>query len=229
MIKFFALRNVAALLAKLGVKTTCKTCGKEIYVTKSDFEKSESKNFFCSQSCSAKYSNSHRVVEKEHKIHTSIAIRKRLTKHDEIGVYVPYKIMRKIRRKCPKCGETPCGHKEICTSGLLGRPINLQNIGFDLSTIGTEDFMPEYYRCKTYIEALYHEQDLSYIEIMNNHSIKNERSIANIFQFFKIEPKSQKDAMFLRFLGHQTKQKYGRKTWLSYKLGREFVSLSLNL
>lgn len=229
MIKFFALRNVAALLAKLGVKTTCKTCGKEIYVTKSEYEKSESKNFFCCHSCSATYTNAHRVITEEHKLHTSISTRKYISQHNEFGVYVPYRIMRQLRRKCSKCGETPCTHKDICNSGLLGRPINLQNIGFDLSTIGTKNFIPEYYRCKTYIEALYHEQDLSYIEIMNNHSIKNERSIANIFQFFKIEPKSQKDAMFLRFLGHQTKQKYGRKTRLSYKLGRQFVSLSFNL
>ena len=42
------------------VTVKCEECGKEFKILKSDYNKSETKHFFCNNSCAAKYNNKHR-------------------------------------------------------------------------------------------------------------------------------------------------------------------------
>lgn len=77
------------------VTVKCRNCGKEKKILKSDFNKSQEKNFFCNHSCSAEYNNKKRVLK------TSIFC-------NEKGV--PCK---KGYNKCPICGEL-----KFCTSKL---------------------------------------------------------------------------------------------------------------
>ena len=46
------------------VNVVCTQCGKKINVTQSSYNKSKTKRFFCSNSCSAKYNNAHRTTKK---------------------------------------------------------------------------------------------------------------------------------------------------------------------
>lgn len=45
---------------KTGYNLTCKSCGNNIYIIKNKYDKSITKNFFCSRSCSISYSNKHK-------------------------------------------------------------------------------------------------------------------------------------------------------------------------
>lgn len=58
-------------------ETVCTQCGKKITVSDNDFRKSETKRFFCSRSCAAKYNNKLRQVSDEQRAKTSAALRNR--------------------------------------------------------------------------------------------------------------------------------------------------------
>lgn len=47
-----------------GIALKCEQCGKDIIVRNSDYNRSVTKHFFCSHSCSAKYNNEHRTLKK---------------------------------------------------------------------------------------------------------------------------------------------------------------------
>ena len=170
------------------IKTTCSHCGKEIIITKNVYEKSETKHFFCNHSCSASYSNSHRNITEEHKEKISNTTRK---KYKEKTGFSSHKEKKQAERVCKVCGQNICQHPEICSSHLFVSSTNLKNIGFDISTIGSLDIYTEYNKIQKYLFELYHIRNLSYIDIMNTHHIKSERSITNLFKFFKIEAKDE--------------------------------------
>ena len=44
------------------IKVECSECGKTISITRSVYDRSKTKRFFCNHSCSAKFNNTHRVV-----------------------------------------------------------------------------------------------------------------------------------------------------------------------
>ena len=58
-------------------ETVCTQCGKKITVSDNDFRKSETKRFFCSRSCAAKYNNKLRQVSDEQRAKTSATLRNR--------------------------------------------------------------------------------------------------------------------------------------------------------
>lgn len=45
------------------IKVECKECGKEKEIPLSEYNRSSTKNFFCNNSCAAKYNNKHRKVQ----------------------------------------------------------------------------------------------------------------------------------------------------------------------
>ena len=178
------------MLAKLGVKTTCKTCGKEIYVTKSEFEKSESKNFFCCSSCSVTYTNSHRVITEEH--HQKLS--KILNEHRYI-----HNTSTKRLQVCKICGEQHCQHPKICKSKFFDNPRNLIKLGFDINAVGSLDVYREFYRVKQVLEEEYHHNQKSIPTLMKQYGIPSERSFKWIFNFFGIESRTRGESISLAY------------------------------
>jgi|SRR5579862_4787783 len=56
----FCGSNCRVAATKSGIYTKCANCDTPIYVRKSIYLKSKSKNFFCNQSCGATYNNTHK-------------------------------------------------------------------------------------------------------------------------------------------------------------------------
>lgn len=56
----FCSKKCLSLSRRMRIKVKCKQCGKEIEITNRIYEKSKSKNFFCSKSCAAYYNNAHK-------------------------------------------------------------------------------------------------------------------------------------------------------------------------
>lgn len=70
------------------IEVECKKCGKRLRILKGDYNKNETKNFFCSHSCSASYNNSNRIRKKIEKAHEN--------------------------SKCPICGKAKYYTSELC-------------------------------------------------------------------------------------------------------------------
>jgi hypothetical protein len=51
---------------KSGIRTSCFTCGAEVYKSLTDQRKSRSKHFFCNKSCQTKWRNSQVYIGKNH-------------------------------------------------------------------------------------------------------------------------------------------------------------------
>lgn len=49
------------------VTVSCKNCGKEFDILRGEYNKNETKNFFCSHSCSASFNNKNRTIVRKHK------------------------------------------------------------------------------------------------------------------------------------------------------------------
>lgn len=75
------------------VTVKCEECGKELKILKGDYNKSETKHFFCNNSCAAKYNNKHR----ERKINDVVWI------------------VKKGYDKCPICGKLKFYKSELCS------------------------------------------------------------------------------------------------------------------
>lgn len=179
------------------IKTTCSHCSKEIIITKNVYEKSETKHFFCNHSCSASYSNSHRIITDEHKENISNTTRK---KYKEKTGFSSSKEKKQAERVCKICGQNICQHPEICKSNFLRNIINLKKIGFNLEVIGTKDIYQEYYRIQRQIFELYHIKQLSILELQNLYEIKSERTLELLFKFLKIETRDKSTAQVLAVL-----------------------------
>ena len=74
------------------VEVKCEECGKVIRILKSDYKKSETKHFFCDNSCAAKYNNKHR--------------RRKTNDITWVG--------KKGYNKCPICGKLKYYKSELC-------------------------------------------------------------------------------------------------------------------
>lgn len=95
--------------AKKFVKTKCAKCGKELIIEESVYNRSKSKNFFCSISHSAAFNNPKRIVTEETKEKISKGVRKYLGLDTELE--------RKEKRfydKCPQCGKRKYKKSELC-------------------------------------------------------------------------------------------------------------------
>lgn len=75
----------------------CENCGKEKRILKGEYNKSETKKFFCNNSCSAKYNNKNRVIE------TDIIWKC----NDNVKTKRGY-------NKCPICGELKYYTSKLC-------------------------------------------------------------------------------------------------------------------
>lgn len=85
------------------IETTCKLCGEKIFVMKNVYDKSKTKNFFCSKSCAATYNNTHktkgnRVSKLEIYLQTklqelypslSFLFNDKTTINSELDIYIP--------------------------------------------------------------------------------------------------------------------------------------------
>lgn len=78
------------------ITVKCENCGKELRILKGEYNKSETKHFFCDNSCAAKYNNSHRE-----------------RKESDI-VWVGEK-KKKGYNKCPICGKLKYYKSELCS------------------------------------------------------------------------------------------------------------------
>lgn len=68
-------------------KVYCEQCGKEFEITNFTYKRSKTKRFFCSRSCSAKYTNSHRdKPTEETKKKTSESLRKYYKENGRVRV-----------------------------------------------------------------------------------------------------------------------------------------------
>lgn len=194
------------------IKTNCTYCGKEITVKKNVYEKSETKHFFCNNSCRASYTNSHRVITEEHKKKIS-DINKQ--KYKEKTGFSTRKEKKQAERVCKVCGQNICLHSKICKSNIFKNSINLINLGFDISKIGSVEVYSEYIRIQKYLFNLYHIQGMSYLDIMKRHNIKSEHSMTVLFNFFNIERRTISEANTLATLNgklNQSEFKYQYKT-----------------
>ena len=72
------------------ITVKCENCGEKIRISKGDYNKSETKHFFCDSSCAAKYNNKHRK-------------RKTNDENKKSGY-----------NKCPICGELKYYKSELC-------------------------------------------------------------------------------------------------------------------
>lgn len=203
------------MLAKLGVKTTCKTCGKEIYVTKSEFEKSESKNFFCCHSCSATYTNAHREITEEHNQSALASTRRKREPNDS-------KI--KEAKVCKICGETHCQNPKICKSNFFYKPVNILKLGFDMNTVGSPDVYKEVSRIKQILEQEYIIKRKSIPMLMKQYGIASERTFEKLFNFFDIKSRSRSEALSIAYyrgdvkLPEVIRYKHGwHTTWENHK------------
>lgn len=75
----------------------CENCGKEKRILKGEYNKSETKKFFCNNSCSAKYNNKNRVIET-----------------DIIWEYNDNVKTKRGYNKCPICGELKYYTSKLC-------------------------------------------------------------------------------------------------------------------
>lgn len=165
------------------IKTNCTQCGKEITIQRHIYEKSTSKHFFCSHSCSASFTNTKRNIANRHKTKTSNA-----------------KEEKYVQRQCKICGQNKCEFPEICKSKFFHITTNLEKIGFDVNSIGSKDVYQEYYRIQKQIFDLYHIEQLSMLDIQKIYEIKSERTLELLFKFLNIETRSFSDAQVLVIL-----------------------------
>lgn len=135
----------------------CKCCGCVL-----NYEKRGSS--FCSKSCAARYNNLHRdkaVYEKQrttllntikHKSPTIIHKENISTKIDKSKETHIKKIKPKY---CKYCGaiKGQCKNSWVCSKFQLFK--TLQKFGFDMSVIGTEQVVDEFYRVRSIIENFY--------------------------------------------------------------------------
>lgn len=200
----------------------CKTCGKEKLITQKEYDNSETKNFFCSHTCSASYSNTHREITEEHKQNTSktfqekyksktgFSSRKELLKSRRKIVIKPssHKDKTKILSAkenytwcCPVCGRTlheECLHPHICKSGYLRQKSpKLQLLGFDMSKKGTKEIYDEYFNLKERMFDLYHNQRKTLTEIVNMYGFNDPKFLTLLFKWLDISVRTLSEA------GHQ--------------------------
>lgn len=196
----------------------CKTCGKEKLITQKEYDNSETKNFFCSHTCSAIYSNSHREITEEHKQKTSKTFQEKYktktgfhSRNEMLKSYRKGNLVNKSNKKisfkeeyvwcCPVCGRTiheECIHPHICKSGYLRQKSpKLQLLGFDMSKKGTKEIYDEYFNLKERMFDLYHNQKKTLTEIVNMYEFNDPKFLTLLFQWLDIPVRTLSEA------GHQ--------------------------
>lgn len=91
---------------RTSIQCNCENCGKEIKVTKSVYNKSKTKHFFCSKSCSATYNNSKRPpVSDEQKKKCSESLKKFYGTTDVLKVEKNNNKNKRKIRICNVCGK----------------------------------------------------------------------------------------------------------------------------
>ena len=114
----------------------CKNCGKIL-----PFIKREST--YCNQSCAATHTNKVRGPRSEE---TKAKIKKTMESRHDPAKKIKY---------CKQCGaiKGQCKDSWVCSKFQLFK--TLQKFGFDMSVIGTERVIDEFYRVRSEIEAFY--------------------------------------------------------------------------
>lgn len=114
----------------------CKNCGKIL-----PFEKRHST--YCNQSCAATYTNKLRGARSEE---TKTKIRNTILSKQDPNKKIKY---------CKQCGAVKgqCKDSWVCSKFQIFK--TLQKFGFDMSVIGTENVVNEFYRVRAIIENFY--------------------------------------------------------------------------
>jgi hypothetical protein len=175
----------------------CSYCGKDIEVRQHEHKNSLSKLFFCNSSCACSYTNKHRTITEEHKKKTSETYKR---KYKEQTGFSSRKEMLKEIRKCSVCGQNVCLHPNICKSRLFVDKINLLKIGFDLSLLETVEIYREYFRVKEYLESLYYDKGMSFLDIKTYFNIKHNNNVSKVLDFFNIKRRTVSDGLSIAFL-----------------------------
>ena len=183
--------------AKGNVKVLCSNCGAELQIPTNSYNKSKTKNFFCNHSCAASYTNKYRLVSEEQKKKVS-ETHKNIFK-EKTG-FSSRKEKLKSEHICKICGNNSCSRPEICKSKIFCDTTNIEKLGFDISTIGTENVYSEYDRIQKYLFHLYHIKLMSYTDIMKLHNIKCLYSMTKLFRNFNIEARTISDSVILSIL-----------------------------
>jgi hypothetical protein len=133
---------------------------------------------FCSHSCSAKFSNSHRILSEETKNKIKLTI---LNK----------KLNAPVKIKCCKiCGQEICKNKEICKH-MFNWFNNLICFGFNNKLLGTINVYQEYYKIKDLILKEYFDNNLSPNEIAIKYQYdKKFENILHILKSFGIKTRN---------------------------------------
>jgi len=109
-------------------QVNCLTCGKEITITRSQEKNSKSGKFFCGHTCSAKHSNSRRILDEKSKIKTSQSLIKYYKNNVSSKKFVSnskiyYRIPKaRVKIPCMICGKIFKQHTdEKCCSKKCGQ------------------------------------------------------------------------------------------------------------
>lgn len=140
----------------------CLYCGK--LVTKHSSEAKRYPNFFCSCSCAASYNNKIRIRKK----------------------YKSSSTFRKKLKRCNVCGQLQCNYPNICKIGLLKNPVNLQKLGFNISTIGSPRVYDEWNKLGDILRQLYVQENYSITDIQRKFDIKSSRTVQLLLIHFNI-------------------------------------------
>lgn len=188
----------------------CMNCGKELQISQSEYDNSNSKHFFCNTSCAATYNNSHREITEEHKKKTSKTLRNNYkkktgfyTREEKIkaegGVYYKYTGSQKYKIKnirCKICGQKECIYPKICHSQhLTKKNYALENIGFDYSKLGSFEIYDEYFKIQYKLYDEYYNNFNSMNEIIEKYNLKDTHSLYNLFKFLQIKTRTVSEGL----------------------------------
>ena len=102
------------------IKGECAYCGKDIEITQKRYNNSKTGLFFCSNSCSAKYMNEHKIITNEQKEKTSRSVQIRYWK-DKLGSIYDDSLINDLIKDyqptnttCPVCGGLKSPYSDKC-------------------------------------------------------------------------------------------------------------------
>ena len=192
-------------------KLKCKLCGKEyeLELTESQYNKGNFKKF-CSRSCA----NTRKYTE-EQKQHIKEGRQRYFDLHPP-----------KIKEKYYHCGSKELNEKypEIGCRQSKKWFNKLIPFGFDITSLGSERIIEEFYKCKELLYNEYVVNKLSPADIYKKYNcskyIKHSETLLHVFKYWKFNTRSYSDAVkecYLQGKNHirvNTKYKHGwHTTW----------------
>ena len=98
---------------------------------------------------------------------------------------------------CKICGQEKHSKNGICDNQvIMRRSKNLERLGFDLSSIGTNRVFEEYEKLKDNLYDLYYNKKLSCKDIIQQYGIANDRNMDSLFNLCGIKRRNLSEARY---------------------------------